>query len=211
MSHEPSVFGGPPVARAVDEAQVGPLSEQDYLVLRQALLARVPIQKAARIARKSAISILVVGVTSIPLAAFSMSASGLMVVAAICIIGYLEYVGCRRMKAAEPAAASHLGWNQVVFIVLIALYCIDQMLSASNGGGVSDDARAKLSRVPELARTVETILPAATFLVYGLVMVVSLLVQGTLAWYYFSRRKYLDMLQRTTPAWVQRLFRELGV
>jgi hypothetical protein len=33
--------------------------------------------------------------------------------------------------------------------------------------------------------------------------------QGGLAVYYFTRKKHLEALQRSTPAWVQRLFAEL--
>jgi hypothetical protein len=188
----------------------GPLSDADFERLRQAAASRRPVRAAARVATGSAATILVVAVLSLPFALLSPGLTEVLVTLALSVITWMEYAGAAKMRRGEPAAASVLGWNQVVFIGLIALYCISRMLDAGSvEGQLSPAVREQLSQAPDLARELGSLIPTLTYAVYGVVILLSVMIQGSLAWYYFSRRRHLESLHSSTPAWIRRVFREI--
>ena len=200
---------GPGVLPVAEPA--GPLSEEQFILIRQAIAARRPVRKAARVAHGSAITILIVAAGSVPVLLFSFSMSGLVVAVAIGTVGYLEYVGARKMARGLPEAASHLGWNQAVFIALIVMYCINAMLEAtSSSTAMSAELKGQLSQLGGMAKDIDSMISGVTYAIYTLVILVSTVAQGALAFYYFSRRHYLEALQQTTPAWIRRLLDELA-
>lgn len=209
-----------PAARPLGSGQAPcPLTETHLRLLRQVMAARQPVRNAVRTARGSAITILVIGIAGIPIAVLYPSWLGTVVVAGICTIGVLERIGATRLRAGEPAAATFLGRNQLAFLSLIVAYCLIQMLTFSPAQARSALDSAELqqawSQMPELRQQLDGLIdsfaPLATYGFYSLVIVVSIAAQGGLAIYYFTRRRHLEALQRSTPAWVQQLFRELNV
>ncbi|MBI4578952.1 MAG: hypothetical protein HY718_04565 [Planctomycetes bacterium] len=207
--------GAPPsppsgaVARPVVDPAC-PLTEAQFQLIRQAVAAHQPIRKAARIARKSALSILAVGVLAVPFLVLSPGFSTLIVTVTLCGIGYLEHLGARKMSRGLPSAASHLGWNQVTFICLIVVYCIDAMLGPPPSSSLSPQVRAQLSQVGIATDQIDSLVSALTYVVYSAVILLSVTLQGMLAWYYFTRRRWLEDLQRSTPPWIRRLLDELA-
>jgi hypothetical protein len=216
----PSVQPPPTAARPVNApARESPLTEEDFALLRRALAGRGPVQKAARTARFSAGSILVIGVAGLPIAVLWQDWLGLITVAGICTIGVIEHVGARKMQRGEVSAAAFLGRNQLVFLGLIVAYCVLQMVTlssaAARGELLSADLRSSLAQLEDtginLDSEVRAWAPLATYGFYSLIIVLSLCFQGGLAVYYFTRKRHLQAVAAATPAWVQRLFRELGV
>ncbi len=191
-------------------ADTSPLNEAHYQAIRQAITARRPAQRAARIATRSALSILACGIAGIPITFFSFSLTNVVITVTLCLIGYLEYCGGRKMSRAEPSAASHLGWNQVIFISLICLYCIDQILQASPAHYLSPELRSQLSQIAGLTNDIDALVMVAVYGFYSLVILLSISLQGCLAWYYFSKRKQLEAIQRATPPWIRRLLDEVA-
>ncbi len=209
-----------PAARpATPPAAADPLSPEHHRLLRQAAAARRPIRRAARVARSSAITILAIGTLGVPFLIFWPSWLGLLVVVGIATVGIVEYVGARRMRRGEPTAAAFLGRNQLAFMGLIAAYCILQMLTFSpeqaRAALDSSDLQEVFSLVPEMRQDVEQQVqqwvPVATYGFYSLVILLSLGFQGSLALYYFTRRRHLEAVHQSTPEWIRRLFRELDV
>ncbi len=207
------------VASRIHEAEPAePLTDVHYRLLRQAAATRRPIKNAARTARGSAITILVIGVAGIPLALIFPSWLSLLMTAGICAIGVVEYVGARRIQQGLPSAAVLLGKNQLAFMTLIVAYCVIQMLtfSAAPAGGKSSsgDLQSELSQLdnldPSLGRSIQFWVPIATYGFYSLVIVVSIAAQGGLALYYFTRKRHLEAIRRSTPAWILRVLKELG-
>ena len=121
----------PESARNPAAEPASPLDESHFQFLRHVTERRRPIRNAARTARASAITILVIGAGSTPLLLFSPSCQGLLVVAGIWVIGVREYIGSQRMRQGLPSAAVFLGRNQLAFITLIVAYCLIQMLTFS--------------------------------------------------------------------------------
>ncbi len=205
-----SSHASPPIARAVAVAEpVSPLTEAHFAFIRSALQSRRPVRRAARVAHNSAMSILAAGLLAVPFTLFSLTLYNVISTAAICTIGYLELLGARKMARGLPEASSHLGWNQVIFICLIVLYCIDAMFSAASGSTLSPQLRSQLSQVGDIGTQLDSAMSVVSYVVYSVVILLSTTLQGALAWYYFTRRKHLEAFQQATPAWVRRLIDEL--
>jgi hypothetical protein len=107
-----------------------------------------------------------------------------------------------------------LAGNQLLLFAAVAIYAGLRMKTALGG---ESSLLAELQRHPELAMMLGSIDdPALTgmiesmddmyrsgqLLVYGALIGVSLILQGSAAYYYLSRRRYLREFLATTPRWV---------
>lgn len=201
-----------PAGAADARSAADPLTPADHDLLRRCAAARRPIRRAARVARGSAISILVIAAAGVPLLVFSPSVGGLVMVAGIGAIGCCELVGSRRMRRGEPGAARLLALNQAVFLVLIVGYCLSRIVLLSRAGVagmLGAEAARQLAELQaagvDLGAELEGLTRLLTFTFYGLVALVSVAAQGGLALYYLSRRRHLLAWRAGTPAWVQRV------
>jgi len=200
------------------EASGPPLTEADYAAVRQAVRARRRVKRAARTALSSGSVTLAIGVLAAPFVAVWPSASGVMIVIGVCVVGVVELVGCGRMRRAEPAAARWLGANQLALLGLIALYCLMQMAAFSpeavQAAALSPEVRAQLNAMPQMVRSIDNLVlrwaPIITYGFYSLIIGLSVCFQGGMALYYFTRRKHVERFNRATPAWIRRLFVEMG-
>jgi len=200
-----------------DVSEASPIGEREWGLVREAVVLRRKVKRAAGTARGSAIVTLVIGLLALPFVVVSPSFSGLVVVAGILVVGVREWKGYGKMRRAEAGAASYLGWNQVALVGVITFYCLFQMASFSpeevKSAALSPEVRSQLAAMPGMAadidRMIERWAPYAVYGFYSLVMLVSVLAQGMTAVYYFSRRKYVETFNRQTPEWVRQVFREV--
>jgi hypothetical protein len=192
-----------------------PLNEEQFTLVRETARAFKPIKRASRVARGSSLTTLCIGVLSVPLVVLWPSIVGVVVVLGLGAVGIVEFLGYRKLLRAEPAAAKLLALNQLAFLGLITVYCLIQMLTFSaedaKAAAMSPEFRSALKEMPEMARSVDSTIeqwgPLITYGFYSLVIVLSVFFQGGMAWYYISRRKYLEFYQRQ-PEWVRRLLIE---
>ncbi len=211
-------FVARPAARDAAMPDPSPLTEAHFRIVRQVVAARGPVRRAAKTARGSAFTILVVGVVSIPIALIFPTWLGIVVVTGICTIGVREYIGAGRMRRAEPSAAAYLGSNQLAFVALIVVYCVIQMATSSpaefGSTAISSELRTSLAQLPEMQSSVEELIgswaPLAVYGFYSLVILLSIGFQGGLALYYFTRKRHLEAARQVTPPWVERLLAESG-
>ena len=172
------------------------------------------VKRAARTAGFSAMSTLVIGVGTGVYAACSPDELNIVVAAALLLVGGVEYAGYRMLRRAEPAAALLLGRNQLLFLALIAAYCIWQMATfspqAAKASGLSAEDRSLLAQLPEMQQeldsTIDTWGAFANRAFYCTVLLVSVAFQGGLALYYFSRRRSLENFRAQTPEWARKMF-----
>ena len=72
-----------------------------------------------------------------------------------------------------------------------------------------------LEQMPEMAdaidKQIEHWAPIVVYGLYSLVILASVVGQGGLALYYFTRRRHIEAFNRQTPAWIRRLFTEMQV
>jgi uncharacterized membrane protein len=195
-----------------------PLDESQFALVQEAAVAYKPVKKAAGIALGSAVTTLLIGACAVPFTLVWPSFAGAMITVGLCAVGVVEFLGYRKMKRAQASAARHLAANQLAFLGLITLYCAIQMLTFSvedvKAAAMSPEFRAQLGAMPDMARgfdrDIDQLAPLVTYGFYGfysLVIVLSVLFQGGLALYYFTRRKSLEAFQRQPP-WVRRVLAE---
>jgi hypothetical protein len=206
------------VGVAAREAAAGPLSEGDMAAIRLAVALRRPITRAARIARSSAITTLVIAACAVPCLLFSPSLSSLVITAGLTVAGVIEFRASRKMSQAEPGVHRVLGRNQLCLLGVIILYCCMQMVQFSvedaRNAALSPEARSQLTAMPDLQQSIDKIVEkwAAVFHYgfYGAVIFTSALCQGGLAFYYFTRRRNIEQFNASTCAWIRRLLAEIG-
>jgi hypothetical protein len=192
--------------------QTEPLGEADFLLIRQAAGRRKAIGSAARTALVSAVVTLSIGFPSLPLACLWPSWDGILISAGICVVGIVEYKGYRRMRRGEASAARFLGRNQLAFLGLLLFYCAVQLITftpeKARAAALSPEAWSQLEAMPDTMKDIHKWMALATYGFYGLLAVLSILSQGGLSLYYYTRRRHLESFHRQTPPWVRRLFTE---
>ena len=187
------------------------LSEDDFALVREATIRRKAIRKAAKVAKGSATTTLIIGALAVPFVLLSFSLSGLMITAGLLVVGTIERRGHRMLLAADPAAPKLLARNQLAFLGLITIYCIWQILTAGAVEAVSPEFRAQLGSLPSyenMVNDIERLWPLVLRGIYALVIVLSIAFQGTLAYYYHSRSRHIQAYLSETPDWVKRMMDE---
>lgn len=188
-------------------SSVPPPTAEQLRVLMRAAETRRPIRAAASKARFSAVTTLIIGLLGLPFMVLSFSWSSMAITLGVCVIGAIEYVGYRRLRLGLPSAANFLACNQLAFLGLISAYCVFQMLTFSTA---ELDAAIGSQTPPEVSQLVGSLAPLVTVGFYSLVIVMSIVFQGGLAMYYFTRRKYLRAYEQDTPAWACQLLATLS-
>ena len=194
--------------RIVTPASTGPLTPEHHQELALAQQRGVKIRKTARMANFNGWTTGIIAVSSALFTLFSFSMVSLLLTAGLATIAFNEFRGRDRLQSFDPTAATMLGWNQLGLLAMIALYCGWMLFSSLNDpNAISPEVRQALDSVGGLDELVRSI----TFAFYGLVIALSVVFQGSVAWYYFSRRKYLEAYVRETPEWVRRVQRATAV
>jgi hypothetical protein len=163
------------------------------------------IRKAARVAGFNGWMSAVIAACSAPFALYSVD--GLVVAVALAIVAYNEFRGRKRLLAFDPSAPSLLGWNQLGLLATIIVYCLWMLYSNLNGANPLADLKSN----PEIGEVLggsghlEDLFRQIVVAFYGLVILLSVVFQGANAWYYFTRRQYIETYLAETPAWVREL------
>jgi hypothetical protein len=191
-----------------------PLTEEDFLLIRQAGYRRGAVRRVAITSQVSAVSILLVAVPALVYELMSPSwvTPLVMIVAAV---GVVEYIGHRKVSAGEAKACRMLGINQLVLLGVILLYCVGKIATLDKqiaSAGLGSEL-AGLKGEPMADRwqgSIVGLAKSAGYALYGSVAVLSIAFQGGLAWYYFRRRQAVAAYNQSVPEWIQRVFREIS-
>jgi len=201
----------PPLPDARDSST--PLTESDYVLIREATSRLTAIRKAAATATRSSAITLTLGVIGAVLVAVWFSWPGLLITAGLLVVGFVEQWGGRSMGRVDPAAPKILVRNQIGFCAVIVVYCVWQMMVFSGTDPVSPEIR-QLDGLPgfeNLIGDLETLTPRLTYGFYGLVIALSLFFQLRLAGRYHARRHDIAAYGTDTPDWVKRMMDEAQV
>jgi hypothetical protein len=197
--------------------QTCPLDERDYLLIRQATVRHKAIRTAARTALASSVTTFLIGILAVPFVLLWPSWEGAVIAVGLCLIGMVEYMGCAKIRRADPAAAGTLGKNQLALLGLIVFYCVAQMVAFSpeqaQSNAISPGVRSQLDVItPGLSETLDVEIERWALLVtygfYGLIILLSVVFQGGMAFYYFTRKRTIEAFNEQTAPWVRRVFTE---
>ena len=180
-----------------------PLSREHYFELEAARPRFKKLRSAARVAAFNAWTLAILAVLSLPFALFSIE--GMLMTVGLSVTSYIEFRGRRRLRQFRPSAATLLGWNQVGLLTLVLVYCLWQLWVGLSG---PSQLTAELQAQPELGEAlgslddVESLYRGVVVTFYGAIIALSLVFQGSNAFYHFSRRKHVVACLRDTPEWV---------
>jgi Trk-type K+ transport system membrane component len=179
-----------------------PLTEADFLAVRQAEQRHRAIKRAGRIAAVSAVSTLGFAAIGVIITIFDFTLWSLVITVGLAVIGGVEFRAHQKLLLAEPAACRTLALNQLAFFALITVYCLWQMFTFS-----ARDMPSGLRQLldPDMLRN----LPKFVCAFYAAVILGSAAFQGGLALYYHTRRRQVEAFVRETPDWVRRQLLEL--
>jgi hypothetical protein len=176
---------------------------------RQLAVGRERSQCVRRVARVASFN----GWVSVLMAALSMpfamlSPIGLAITAGLFVVAYNEFRGRRRILSFDPAGATFLGWNQLGLLAMIVAYCAWSLYTNLTGPSALEadpETYAALESALGSLEGVESLYRQIVILVYGTVIVLSVVFQGGNALYYFSRREPIAAFVEETPEWVRDL------
>lgn len=215
----PPVTLGVPLAgqgAAPPRPDASPLSEADFLLVRQAALDYDVLWRTARRATRSAIFILSIGVLALPCSLLSGDWLGAVTAVGVCAVGVVELLAADRLRQGHLRATKLLCFNQVGFLTLIVAYCVIQIATftqAKMGNALlSPEFRSALAGLPDMQKSIEgpidRLAPLLMYTIYGGTIVLSALIQGNLARSYHACGRRMAGFDARTPAWVSRLLRE---
>ena len=172
----------------------GPLSPEQREELARANERAKKVLGAARVATFNGWAIGVFAAVSLLFAVFSLTA--LVVGIGMAIVAWNEFRGRRLLRRFDSHGPQLLGRNQLGFMGLLIGYCLWSIYSTLT------NPIAQLEELEAIAGPIGELVTTLTLTVYGVVILLSLLIQGLNARYYFARAKLVQDYLSETPAWV---------
>ena len=141
---------------------------------------------------------------------FTLAALGITV--ALGMVAYYEFRGKQMLTQLDVAGCRVLGWNQLGLLAALSVYCgwsiVWGFLYPSNlvaGLEEHPELLASFSELErrdlmEMAGILDEFWPVIIAATYGAIIIASLIYQGGNAWYYFTRKRYVEECQgKLTP------------
>jgi hypothetical protein len=191
-------------------AGVEPLSTSQIEALAQGARLRRSIARGAKLARLDGVMLAVCGGLCVLSSLFDAALWPLTLV--LCGAAYVELRAAKDLARLGSAATRVLAFNQLALVAAIWIYSIVRIVAAYHDDNPLADS---LQQSPELegllgdTQSMGSVFRAATVGFYGVVMFASLLMQGALAFYYWTRRAPMERYRTQVPTWVQRVLERM--
>ncbi len=121
----------------------------------------------------------------------------------ITTVAVIEFQGAGKFRRLDLKAPMVCGLNQLLFLAIIAAYCIWNMLQPSSALTEATGSAEADAMLADVAGVESSLMRGF----YGLVLIGSILMQGLTAVYYFTRARLMRTYLRDTPPWVVELQR----
>lgn len=196
---QPEGGAAPP---APDAAAFSPGQMQAIAIARRQ--AR-KISRAAAIAAFSGWTLAVFAAITLLCGLFSIPA--FLLGLGLAVVAWLELRGSRGLRMFDLAAPHRLGWNQIAMSAMIVAYGCWGILIALTGASPYEAHLASGGPVAEALAPIDRLQRVATVLFYAAVIAFSMLTQGGLSAYYFTRRRHIAAYLSSTPPWIVDMLR----
>ncbi|HEX3355749.1 MAG TPA: hypothetical protein VHS31_02115 [Tepidisphaeraceae bacterium] len=131
---------------------------------------------------------------------------GMMLGAGMCVLSHYEFRGAKEVRRLDPTAPRRLARNQMIMCVLLLAYSVGSMHAALSGPSEIDQALGSDPQVRQmLGSSISDLEKEGAILLYCLVGVAAIVGCGGTAWYYATRKRYIEAYVRETPAWIVQL------
>jgi hypothetical protein len=195
-------------ASAETDPAIGPLTLEHRQEFALARKRAKPIYRAATVASFNAWTTATIALFSAPFALFSVA--GLAVTAALALVAANEFRGRKRLVQFDLSAPAILGWNQLILLGMIITYCIWSIyMNLFGANSVTAQVRgfAEMDSALGSLEGLDVLVGHIVVLMYGFVIVSSIVFQGLSALYYFTRKKHVENYLAETPQWIRELHR----
>ena len=201
----PGVAATPGLAGPAGPA--GPLAPEHHEAIALADRRRRRIDRAAGVATFNGWTTAVFAALSVPFAFFSVTA--LVMGLALAAVAYQEFKGRRLLRQLDPKAPRLLGFNQLAFTAVLVLYSLWNIYKALTGPNPYAEHMANVEMATVLG-PIDQMHKTITLAVYGTIIVLSVIFQGSTALYYFTRLAHLRAYLSETPDWILQLQRSMA-
>ena len=191
------------------KARGGPVPKDPLSRLPQDVLCVRKVRRAASIAGLNAISFTIFAVASAQLMMATMFSGGITIAAVtitvtLGLVAWYEFRGRKMLKQLDVAACRLLGWNQLALLGVLVAYCSwsivwGYLYPSSLAEGLAEhpellEPYSEQDRrdLMELVEIVEEFWPTLIAVIYGTIIFLSVIYQGWNAWYYFSRKRFVE-------------------
>lgn len=118
---------------------------------------------------------------------------------------FFEFKGRRMVLGLESRGAKVLAMNQAVIAGSVVVYCAWSMISSMHeSSALSELNSPEIDQAvrEQLGQSAQSLVSVVTVGVYGVVIVLTGIIQGLTALYYLSRVKMIAEHRARTPAWI---------
>jgi hypothetical protein len=135
------------------------------------------------------------------------SLTSLLIGVALAAVAYNEFAGAKMLRRLDTRGPRRLAFGQLGLCGVLITYALWSIYSFQTGPSPYEAALAAGGQATAIVGSIEQFEHAVTYAVYGGLIVGSILFQGGTAWYYFSRKKYIQAYVTETPSWIIELER----
>jgi hypothetical protein len=175
--------------------QLGPQQVQE---MDQARARYKLIRRAITSANFFGWSVAIFGGLSLLCTFMDFGFASLFVSFGLCAIGYVELTHVARLKKLQPESARVLGYNQFALAAVLTIYALWQLAFPTP---LSAEARAQLDQVKSVM-DLEAMERLVRVAVYVTLIAVAVLVEGSMAFFYFRREAMVRDFLANTPPWI---------
>lgn len=180
-----------------------PLSPDD---LRQLAASRARGKKLRRAVGVATFSGWTTAIVAIPTFLGGLfSPEGWVLGAGLGVVAWGEFVGAGLLRRLDPRGPRRLALNQIALALLVSAYALWQIVTIEHGPGLLAAGGSGDPQVDALLEPYEALATDVARGFYGVVILVSLAVQGATAWYYASRTRHLRAYLESSPTWILEL------
>jgi hypothetical protein len=186
---------------------VSPLRDKEDLWFVQAAALYRPLAKGVSTARTSGMFLIISGILGLVAGALSMDMVAVVVGLIVATLGTMERGAANDLAQAKRSAPLRLAINQVILLVLVigsAWMTVQSVKAeAAQAMTMSEQEIAELpDAVQGMARQMGDTGTDLIFMMFTAVVLMSLLFQGGMALYYFTRRSKVRDFHDELPPWV---------
>ncbi len=182
-----------------DRPTIDPQMQQQIVAARK---RRKAIDRTMSVAGFDAWSSAVLAALCVPFALFSWAS--LLAAIVLAAVAYVEFTGRDMLRRLDPRSLHLLAGNQIGLAVIVILYAVWHLYLALTGQGYAAQIEQQLPPdvAGQLGSSVTQLARSSELLVYTVLIIATILMQGGTALYYLSRRKALRDYVSQTPRWV---------
>lgn len=189
-----------------------PLSAEQIAQLRQSQIAGKKLRRARLVALIDGWSIAIFAGLTMLCGIFNPLSAGFMLGVGMSVVASVEFIGAGRLQRLHPGATRMLGFNQLAFATMLAMYALWNIYGtlSSHESMMGAEYTALAAQSPDAAQMVnslDSLTRAATIGFYAAIIIIAIVVQGGTALYYITRGGHVCRYMQQTPGWIVELQR----